>query len=97
MNALDEKSKSFWASIPPIKVAPLSSSLTVDVAVVGSGIAGTSVAYELSSHGLTIALLDRGQLGRGMSARTSAHLTFQSDDLYQQVISRRGLKAPNLS
>jgi glycine/D-amino acid oxidase-like deaminating enzyme/nitrite reductase/ring-hydroxylating ferredoxin subunit len=96
MNALDEQSRPFWASIPAIKAAPLTTPLTVDVAIIGSGIAGTSVAYELLQHGLKIALLDRGQLGRGMSARTSAHLSFQSDDLYQEVISRRGLKTAKL-
>jgi hypothetical protein len=41
-------------------------------------------------------MLDRGQIARGMSARTSAHLTFQSDDLYQQVISRRGERIARL-
>lgn len=96
MNANDEMSKSFWASISPISAAPLDSSLTVDVAIVGSGIAGTSVAYELLRKGLTIALFDRGLLGRGMTARTSAHLTYQSDDLYQEVISRRGLNIAKL-
>ena len=96
MNALDEHSKPYWASVPPLKVRALDRSLTVDVAVVGSGMAGTSVAYELAARGVKLALLDRGQLGRGMTARTSAHLAFQSDDLYQEVISRRGLKLAKL-
>ena len=96
MNVLHQHSKSLWMTIPPIAAPPLKTSLNVDVVVVGSGIAGTSVAYELSFHGLKIALLDRGPLGRGMSSRTSAHLTYQSDDLYQEVISRRGLKIAKL-
>jgi glycine/D-amino acid oxidase-like deaminating enzyme/nitrite reductase/ring-hydroxylating ferredoxin subunit len=96
MNAIDERSKPFWASIPAVPAKPLTSPLSVDAAIIGSGIAGTSVAYELLHHGLKIAVLDRGQLGRGMSARTSAHITFESDDLYQEVISRRGLKTAKL-
>src|SRR5687767_7482862 len=96
MNVLHEHSKSLWMAIPPFGASPLNTSLNIDVVVVGSGIAGTSVAYELSLHGLKIALLDRGPLGRGMSSRTSAHLTYQSDDLYQEVISRRGLKIAKL-
>jgi glycine/D-amino acid oxidase-like deaminating enzyme len=96
MNALDEHSRPYWASIPPLKVGALDRSLTIDVAVVGSGIAGTSVAYELATRGVKLVLLDRGRLGRGMTARTSAHLAFQSDDLYQEVISRRGLKLAKL-
>jgi glycine/D-amino acid oxidase-like deaminating enzyme/nitrite reductase/ring-hydroxylating ferredoxin subunit len=96
MNALDEHSKPYWASVPPLKARALDRSLAVDVAVVGSGIAGTSVAYELAARGVKLAVLDRGKLGRGMTARTSAHLAFQSDDLYQEVISRRGLKLAKL-
>ena len=96
MNVLDERSKPYWAKIPPIRVPQLDGSLTADVAVVGSGIAGTSVAYELVMRGMKVVIVDRGQLGRGMTARTSAHLTFQSDDLYQEVISRRGLKMAKL-
>ena len=88
---LNEHSKPYWARIPAVKAPALDSALTIDVAIVGSGIAGTSVAYELSRQGVKVALFDRGQLARGMTARTSAHLTFQSDDLYQEVISRRGL------
>jgi glycine/D-amino acid oxidase-like deaminating enzyme/nitrite reductase/ring-hydroxylating ferredoxin subunit len=82
--------------IPPINAPVMSTSLKVDVAIVGSGIAGTSVAYELTLHGLRVALIDRGTLGGGMTSRTSAHLTFQSDDLYQEVISRRGVDLARL-
>jgi glycine/D-amino acid oxidase-like deaminating enzyme/nitrite reductase/ring-hydroxylating ferredoxin subunit len=96
MNALEERSKPFWGSIPAVGAGALNTSLKVDVAVVGSGIAGTSVAYELADQGLKVALLDRGQLGRGMTARTSAHLAFESDDLYQEVISKRGLQMARL-
>jgi glycine/D-amino acid oxidase-like deaminating enzyme/nitrite reductase/ring-hydroxylating ferredoxin subunit len=77
-------------SVPAVEAAPLDRSLSADVAVIGSGIAGTSAAYEASERGLSVVILDRGELGRGMTARTSAHLAFQSDDLYQDVIAKRG-------
>ena len=90
MNASAEKSFSYWMRVPAIEAAPLDRSITVDVAVIGSGIAGTSAAYEAAARGLSVAVLDRGEIGRGMTARTSAHLAFQSDDLYQDVIAKRG-------
>jgi glycine/D-amino acid oxidase-like deaminating enzyme/nitrite reductase/ring-hydroxylating ferredoxin subunit len=96
MNASREHSKSLWMSVSPVAAPPLSSALSVDVAIVGSGIAGTSVAYELSTHGLKVAVIDRGPLGGGMTSRTSAHLAFQSDDLYQEVVSRLGLRKARL-
>jgi len=51
-----------------------------DVAIVGSGIAGMSVAYELAKAGKSVVILDRGAIGKGMTARTTAHLTAQCDD-----------------
>ena len=96
VNALSEKSVSLWMTIKPLREPALDRPISVDVAVIGSGIAGASAAYELSLAGLSVAVLDRGILGRGITARTSAHLTFQSDDLYQEVIARRGLQAAKI-
>jgi glycine/D-amino acid oxidase-like deaminating enzyme/nitrite reductase/ring-hydroxylating ferredoxin subunit len=95
-NAVLEASRSLWMDVAAYPAKPLEKSFTTDVAIIGTGICGTSLAYELTGHGISVALLDRGQIARGMSARTSAHLTFQSDDLYQEVIARRGERIAKL-
>lgn len=63
MTAHDERTVSLWAAI---KVAPDAAPLRqddhVDVVVVGSGIAGLSVAYELALAGLKVAVIDRGRI-----------------------------------
>jgi succinate dehydrogenase/fumarate reductase flavoprotein subunit len=75
MNVGDEKSVSFWMdSGPTIDAASLTSDESCDVAIVGSGIAGLSIAYELSRLGRSVIVIDRGRIGRGMTARTTAHL-----------------------
>jgi len=56
------------------------------VVVVGSGIAGLSTAYELCKLGQSVIVIDRGKLAGGMTSRTSAHLTSNIDDLYQELI-----------
>ncbi len=38
---------------------------TVDLAVLGGGIIGLSVAWRASQHGMSVALLERGELGGG--------------------------------
>ena len=48
----------------------------------GAGIAGLSVAYELSHAGQKVIVLDDGAIGRGMTARTTAHLVNALDDRY---------------
>src|SRR5207248_2436303 len=62
-----------------------------DTVVVGSGIAGLSTAYELACRGQKVVVLDRGRIAGGMTARTSAHLTSQSDDGFKTLIDTRGL------
>ena len=93
MNARDEATVSLWMNID---VAPDAARLAVhekaDVAVIGSGIAGLSIAYELAAQGLDVAVVDRGIVASGMSARTSAHLTASSDDGFETLIRTRGLE-----
>src|SRR5215207_4763991 len=93
MNASSERSVSLWmgtASMP--QAEPLTSDQRADVVVVGAGIAGLSTAYELCRLGQSVVVLDRGPLGGGMTARTSAHLASALDDFYHELIKMRGLE-----
>jgi glycine/D-amino acid oxidase-like deaminating enzyme/nitrite reductase/ring-hydroxylating ferredoxin subunit len=64
---------------------PLRENLTVDVAIVGAGIAGLSIAYTLTRAGLIVAVIDDGLIGRGMTGRTTAHLVNALDDRYYDL------------
>src|SRR5688500_9868993 len=91
MNASSERSVSLWMDTAEVaQAAPLGSDETADVAVVGAGIAGLSTAYELCRLGQSVVVLDRGALGGGMTARTSAHLASELDDFYYELIKMRG-------
>jgi glycine/D-amino acid oxidase-like deaminating enzyme/nitrite reductase/ring-hydroxylating ferredoxin subunit len=70
---------------------PLRQNLKADTVIVGSGIAGLSTAFELACRGQKVVVLDRGRIAGGMTSRTSAHLTSQSDDGFKTVIDARGL------
>lgn len=73
MNVADEHSRSFWMTeTPVIDAPPLTGDLRCDVAIVGSGIAGLSIAYELARCGRSVVVIDRGGIGTGMTARTTA-------------------------
>src|SRR5690606_11533844 len=63
---------------------------TADVLVVGTGIAGLSAAYELALRGRSVVAVDRGPVGGGMTARTTAHLAFAFDDYYHEMIDLHG-------
>jgi glycine/D-amino acid oxidase-like deaminating enzyme/nitrite reductase/ring-hydroxylating ferredoxin subunit len=90
VNVENERSRSLWMQTDRPKAGPLSSDLRVETLVVGAGIAGLSTAYELMLRGHQVAVVDRGAIGGGMTARTSAHLSSQVDDRYARVIERHG-------
>jgi len=62
-----------------------------DTVVIGSGIAGLSTAYELACRGQKVIVLDRGRIAGGITARTTAHLSAQSDDTFKTLKQVRGL------
>jgi glycine/D-amino acid oxidase-like deaminating enzyme/nitrite reductase/ring-hydroxylating ferredoxin subunit len=93
MNVGDEKTQSLWMDVDVAADAGrLSREERADTVVIGSGIAGLSTAYELSQQGHSVVVLDRGKIGKGMTARTTAHLTSPSDDSFESLIKVRGEK-----
>lgn len=90
-NALDQRSKSLWMEIDVAAEArPLAADRECDVAIIGSGIAGISTAYELACRGRQVVVVDRGRIAGGITARTSAHLAPLCDDLTSAMIKLRG-------
>jgi len=90
MNVENERSRSFWMDVDRPEARRLGSNLSIDVLVIGGGIAGLSTAYELVQRGHEVAVVDRGAIGGGMTARTSAHLAYETDDLYSKLIGAVG-------
>jgi glycine/D-amino acid oxidase-like deaminating enzyme/nitrite reductase/ring-hydroxylating ferredoxin subunit len=91
MNVFAEQTRSPWMDVKVAKAPVLDSAERADVAVIGAGIAGLSVAYELLDRGKSVIVLDRGEIGSGMTARTTAHLATALDDNYYQLIKARGV------
>lgn len=95
-NASAQHTESLWlkdsrnAGRWPISAPPLTEHQRCDVVVVGGGIAGLSIAFELSEAGQSVVLVDRGPLGGGMTGRTTAHLAPPCDDLLSELIDLRG-------
>jgi glycine/D-amino acid oxidase-like deaminating enzyme/nitrite reductase/ring-hydroxylating ferredoxin subunit len=75
--------RSLWqdtASIP--SRPPLKDHVTADICVVGAGIAGLSVAYQLARGGKRVVVLEKEEIGSGETGRTTAHLANEIDDRY---------------
>ena len=83
--------KSVWTETAEVpKYQPLNQDMTVDVCVVGAGIAGMTTAYMLAKAGQRVVLLDDGDIGSGETGRTTAHLTAALDDRYYRIEMMHG-------
>lgn len=90
-NVGNERSRSVWMDMgPAISADRLTENATCDVVVIGSGIAGLSCAYELSRFDRRVIVIDRGAIGSGMTARTTAHLASALDDYYSELVRIHG-------
>ena len=90
----EDQTKSLWiADAESIAAPPLEADSSCDVLVVGGGIAGLSSAYEAARCGRQVMLIDRGPIGRGMTARTTAHLASESDDWNYKLVKALGKDA----
>jgi len=74
----------------PLKFQKLNRNISVDVVIVGGGIAGISTGYLLSKAGQKIALVEDGYIGSGETGRTTAHITNALDDRYFELERLRG-------
>jgi glycine/D-amino acid oxidase-like deaminating enzyme/nitrite reductase/ring-hydroxylating ferredoxin subunit len=68
----------------------------VDVCIVGAGIAGLSVAYQLTRVGRSVIVLEDGKIGSGETSRTTAHVSNAFDDRYALVERLHGEHASQL-
>lgn len=68
----------------------LAGDLHVDVAVIGGGITGLSVASQLKRAGATVAVLEADRVASGTTGYTTAKVTSQHNLIYHDLISRAG-------
>lgn len=69
---------------------PFEGELSVDVAVIGAGIVGVTAGYLLQREGLSVAIIDRGEIARGVTGYTTAKVTSSHNLIYSKLISTFG-------
>ena len=60
----------------------LKKDISTDVLIIGLGITGLSIAYQLRDSKLNITAVDSHQIGSGTTSRTTGKLTYLQDDIY---------------
>lgn len=94
-------SRSLWVQNVGAEAPDLESAVEngekVDVIVVGAGIAGLSTAYHLALAGQSVLVIDRGQIARGETARSTAHVSSALDDRYYVLEQLHGADGSRLA
>jgi glycine/D-amino acid oxidase-like deaminating enzyme/nitrite reductase/ring-hydroxylating ferredoxin subunit len=91
MDNLPGTPASLWLeTAPPTDYPPLDRDITVEVAVLGGGVAGLTTALLLARSGVGVAVLDAGQVGRGVSGHSTAKVTSLHSLTYADLASSRG-------
>jgi len=89
---------SLWhASTSIAPFSPLTKDLSVDVVIVGAGLAGLTSAYLLIKSGKSVAVLEDSMIGSGETGRTTAHLTNEIDNRYYRVAFLHGEEGARLA
>ncbi|MEA3193124.1 MAG: hypothetical protein QOD26_1457 [Betaproteobacteria bacterium] len=90
--------QSVWSATSALPEFPsLESNVHVDVCIVGAGIAGLSTAYLLSKAGKSVAVLDDGPIGGGMTQMSTGHLVSMHDDRYFELEKLQGREGARLA
>lgn len=89
---------SYWLdSTLPSSYPALTEDVTVDVAVVGGGLAGVMTAKLLKDAGKTVALIEADRIGAGVSGHTTAKVAALQQLIYAELIDKHGEEKARLA
>lgn len=95
------KAESSWFAdadfLSSLRFQKLEKDISVNVVIVGGGIAGMTTAYMLSKVGKKVAVVDDGNIGSGETGRTTAHITHALDDRYYEIEKMHGKRGARLA
>ena len=83
--------------LPKFRGVTAAQTVDVDVCVIGAGIAGLTTAYLAAQEGLSVVVLDEGEIGGGQTGRTSAHLASAIDDRFIDIEKWHGVEGSKLA
>ncbi len=93
---IKDRTESFWESYELPSFGRVTENLLTEICIVGGGITGVSLAYELGRRGHKVLLVEAFSLGSGQTGRTTAHLTCELEDSFQELLKIHDEKTVSL-
>lgn len=82
--------KSIWLKDFSNNITTLDKDISCDVLIIGAGITGLSTAYHLMNHNLRIVVVDRNEIGNGVTAKTTGKITYLQELIYTKFKNELG-------
>ncbi len=79
-----------------LPINTLNKDLNVDILIIGAGITGMSLAYQLRCEKLNICVVDANLVGQGVTSRTTGKLTYLQGIIYSKLYKNKSLKISKL-
>lgn len=81
------RNSSIWLDdLKKSKIESLNENIDVDALIIGGGITGVSILYNLIGSNLKVALVEKNRIGMGVTARTTGKLTFLQENVFSKII-----------
>lgn len=66
--------------------------INTDILIIGGGITGLTIAYFLKDNKQKITIIDKSTIGMGITAKTTAKITYLQQDIYSKLKKYHGIE-----
>ena len=89
--SMKDRTDSVWETVGLPVFSEIREDVRTEVCVIGAGLSGLSIAYELARRGKKVTLLESFRIGSGQSGRTTAHLSCQLEEEFSDLLRMHDL------
>ena len=89
------KNSSIWNNLKEYKLNN-SSIKNTDILIVGGGITGITLGYLIKDLNKDVTIVDKSNIGRGVTSLSSAKISYIQKDIYQKLNKKYGLESSKL-
>ena len=90
------KKQSIWLENFKNQTKKLDTNEECDVLIIGGGITGLSTAYHLKGKNLKVILVERNEIGSGITSKTTGKITYLQELIYSKLYKEKGKEVAKL-